>query len=54
MPSTYRVTDTETGEAHPEHPTTYVAAVRLADYLLTTTRHMHVVKADEAPTLVLA
>lgn len=53
MPSTYRVTDTETGEVR-EHAPTYTAAVRSADYWLTTTRHMHVVKADEAPVLVPA
>jgi len=47
MPSTYQVTDTETGEVR-EHPATWTAAVRAADYWAGRTRHQHVVKAEVA------
>ncbi len=45
MPSTYQVTDTETGEVR-EHPATWTAAVRAADYWAARTHHMHVVKPE--------
>lgn len=43
MPSTYAVTDTETGEVR-EHPATYTAATRAADHWTARTHHLHAVR----------